>query len=129
MSRFFNGLFFKFYALAKRTGNKKESDAMFTAVIAVTILIYLDILSILIHLECWIWNTEKLFTAKLYQLLIGFLIGATIYFLFMYKKKYQDLYLRYKEDIFFSGQKGTLLTISYCILTFGLLASIIWSKC
>jgi peptidoglycan biosynthesis protein MviN/MurJ (putative lipid II flippase) len=129
MSRFFNGLFFKFYALAKRTGNKKESDAMFTAVCAVSILIYLNVLSLLVHIECQIWHTEKLFTEKLFQLSIGLIIGAIVYFLFMYRNRYTKLYLNYKEDRLYSQRQGTWLAIIYIILTFCLFASLIWIKC
>ena len=91
MSRFFNAVFFKCYALAKRTGNKEESDAIFTAVCALSLLIFINIFSISIHLECLIFHTEILFTAILFQIFIIIIIGITVYFLFMFNNRYDSL--------------------------------------
>ena len=129
MSRFFSAVFFKCYALAKRTGNKEESDAIFTAVCAVSLLIFLNIFSIAIVLECWIFHTEVLATAIKFQIFIIIIIAISVYFLFMYNSRYQSLYLKYKKDILFSGRKGTWLTIVFTIFTFCFLASTIWLKC
>src|SRR5580692_1944617 len=102
MSRFFKAVFFKLYALAKRTGNKEESEAMFTAVVLLTGLISLNLISTIIYLECLMWNTEKALTSKFMQLSIALIIGIIIYYLFMYKKQYEKLYLEYKADKLFS---------------------------
>ena len=86
MKRFFIGLFFKFYALAKRTGNKDESDAMFTALCAVTALISFNIISIAIYLECLLLSKGGLITSKAFQLFVLLFVGGVVYFVFMNKK-------------------------------------------
>jgi len=129
MVRFFKAVFFKLYALAKRTGNKEESEAMFTAVVALTCFTSLNLISIIIYFECVMWHTDKFSTSKILQLSIAVIIGVVIYFLFMNKNRYEKLYKEYKADKLYNGKRGTILAIIYILFSFCFLASLIWVNC
>jgi hypothetical protein len=125
MSRFYIALFFKFYALAKRTGNKEESEALFTAVCLVSGLLSLNIISIIIYLECLIWHKQAVLTMIYLHILIVLVVGTIVYYFFMYNNRNDILYLKYKQDQLYRSKTGTWVANGYILFTFFLGAGLI----
>ena len=74
-------------------------------------------------------HTERFFTSKFMQLSVALIIGIIIYYLFMYKNRYEKLYLEYKTDILYNGKRGTILASLYILFSLCFIASLIWVNC
>ena len=129
MTRFLKVLFFKLFAFAKRGGNKRKSDATFTSLLLVSLTIDFNIISIFTYLECFLWHRENLIRSNIFLFFILISVPVFIYSYLRYDKRFDALFLEYKEDIRMSGRQGTWLSIFYILFTLCLFISLFLRNC
>jgi hypothetical protein len=128
MKRYFNALFFKGYAFYKRLGHK-EDDALFTSTMSLTILIFLNIISVISFYRCLVLHENIKFPSIIVNLVIFVVISIAVYSRFMYKNKYEALFPIYRKDLQMHSKKGTLLIWLYLIFTICLLLGVVLTPC
>jgi hypothetical protein len=129
MKNFADALFFKLYALAKRTGNNEESQAMFTALLLISMIFSIIALAIVVYLECFIFHSVLLLTSIPAMLSIMVVVSAPFYFRFFHNKRYSKLYIKYKAKNFYNDKRGSWLMISFLFFAFLFAVSLGWVKC
>lgn len=129
MNNFLDALFFKLYALAKRTGNKEESLALFTAVCAISLIFSCLALTVIEYFACFIFHSTYLLGSI--PVLLTILISVTIpfYLKYIYRNQGNMLLHIYKTENKYHNKRGSWIMVGFLITSFLFFLSMMWIRC
>ena len=129
MNIFFDALFFKFYALAKRTGKKDEYLAMNTAFSFMVMIASILTIAIIEYFECFLLHSTLLLGSIRAMLVVVIIIFVSFYSRYMYRHQYKLLYTKYKTKNFYHNKRGTWIMVGFIVATCIFFSSLIWIRC
>lgn len=117
MKLFLETVFCKFYGLLKEE---------FNAMGLITILISINLFSVIGYYRTLVLKKPTIQLPITYEIIIVILIGIFNWIYFLKGNKFKLIYEKYNQNSIMSGAKGTLISITYVIVTFGMLVSLIY---
>jgi hypothetical protein len=129
MNIFFDALFFKLYALAKRTGKKDVYLAMNTAFSFMVMIFSILTIATIEYFECFLLQSTLLLGSIRAMLVVVIIIFVIFYSRYMYRHQYKIFYARYRTENFYHNKRGTWIMVGFIIATFLFFSSLIWIKC
>lgn len=88
----------------------------FSALCSVTVLISFNILTIIGYVRILILGLESILLPKFYSVLITLLVGILLYFIFLFRGRFNKKYEDFKTSAL-NGSIGTIYTVVYIGIT------------
>lgn len=129
MKSFLILIFSKLFMFSKNIGNSDDDLYAFKAVGIFTVFLSFNIFTILAYYKCLIIKTNAIMPNTFISLLLVFSIGFSLYLFFIKEKRYINIYNQFIKNKKLNGNRGTVITSSYLIVTILLLISLIWIPC
>ena len=119
MIRYYKYVFYKLYTFAKKLA--LDDTPQWTAMISMSILTFSNILTVLsiagLIFELSYYQPLDTLTKKVLFMLVYLVLH---YFIFIHNEKYKSIEKQFSDETKEEKKRGTIYTLFYIILTFGL---------